>query len=293
MSGVFFSSGSVRHDGVVTARRGRSRIVDALLVRDSFEDCSSMNRSEKPVIGLNVEYKPSYGSVPSLAYLFTEYSNSVIEAGAIPVLIPPTDDSEVVSATASMLDGFIMVGGSDLDPRNDGFMLHRFVRPMDPFREQFDRALMDEIARQRKPFLGIGVGMQLLNVSQGGALFLHIPEDIPDAMPHRDNGDPDLRHPLVVEKGSLLERVYGKNNNDIRVNSRHHMAVDDVAPGFMVTARCPGDQVIEAIESVQDDWFALGVQFHPEATFASNLDQRIFSEFVRGVIAYKNARSNV
>ena len=62
----------------------------------------------------------------------------------------------------------------------------------------------------------------------------------------------------------------------------HHMAVDEVAPGFRVTARCP-DGVVEAIESERDDWFALGTQFHPESDSASALDLRIFEEFLAGV----------
>jgi putative glutamine amidotransferase len=129
------------------------------------------------------------------------------------------------------------------------------------------------------PVLGIGVGMQLLNVSQGGNLFLHIPEDLPRALPHQDSLDPAHRHALVVEKGSLMERVYGEG--EIRVNSMHHMAIDEVAPGFAVTAHCP-DGVVEAIESIRDDWFALGTQFHPESESASALDLRIFEEFLCG-----------
>jgi putative glutamine amidotransferase len=79
--------------------------------------------------------------------------------------------------------------------------------------------------------------------------------------------------------GTIMERVFGEG--EIRVNSMHHMAIDDVAPGFMVTARCP-DGVIEAIESTMEDWFALGTQFHPESGSASALDLRIFEEFVVG-----------
>jgi putative glutamine amidotransferase len=79
--------------------------------------------------------------------------------------------------------------------------------------------------------------------------------------------------------GSIMERVYGEG--EIRVNSMHHMAIDDVAPGFMVTARCP-DGVIEAIESTTD-WLAFGTQFHPEGESASALDLRIFEEFVAGI----------
>ena len=77
-----------------------------------------------------------------------------------------------------------------------------------------------------------------------------------------------------------MERVYG--DGEIRVNSMHHMAVDEVARGFAVTARCP-DGVVEAIESVTEDWLAIGTQFHPEAASASALDVRIFEEFVDGV----------
>jgi len=64
------------------------------------------------------------------------------------------------------------------------------------------------------------------------------------------------------------------------------MAIDEVAPGFAVTARCP-DGVVEAIESTRPDWFAIGTQFHPEAPSATALDFRIFEEFVEGVIRFK------
>ena len=130
------------------------------------------------------------------------------------------------------------------------------------------------------PIMGVGAGMQLLNVSQGGTLFLHIPEDLPKAIPHFDAMDPNHRHALEIEMGTVMERVYGEG--EIRVNSSHHMSVDDVAPGFMVTARCP-DGVVEAIESTIDGWFAVGTQFHPESESASALDLGIFEQFVAGI----------
>jgi putative glutamine amidotransferase len=178
------------------------------------------------------------------------------------------------------LDGVVMIGGADLDPRFDGFMLHPSVRTLDPRREKCDRMLMRLIANRRMPVFGVGVGMQLLNVSQGGNLFLHIAEDVPRALPHSDPMDPAHRHALEVKPGSLMERVYGEG--EIRVNSMHHMAVDEVARGFSVTARCP-DGITEAIESRRADWFAFGTQFHPESDSASALDLRIFEEFLAGV----------
>jgi putative glutamine amidotransferase len=153
---------------------------------------------------------------------------------------------------------------------------------LDVGREEFDRRLMRNIAKRRMPVFGIGVGIQLLNVAQGGTLLLHIPEDMPKALPHKDLIDPAHRHGLEVAQNSLMERVYG--DGEIRVNSTHHMCIDEVAKGFSVTARCP-DGVIEAIESNIEDWFALGTQFHPEAESASALDVRIFEEFIAGVLA--------
>jgi putative glutamine amidotransferase len=198
------------------------------------------------------------------------------------LVIPPLQDPDDLSQVLDSLDGVLLGGGADLDPRIDGFMLHPSVRLLDRRREEFDRMLMQQVAQRRMPLLAIGCGMQLLNVSQGGNLFLHLSEDLPKALPHVDASDPSHRHALVVEMGTLMERVYGEG--EIRVNSMHHMAIDDVAPGFAATARCP-DGVVEAIESTMADWFAVGTQFHPEAESASALDLRIFEEFVLSVTA--------
>jgi len=122
--------------------------------------------------------------------------------------------------------------------------------------------------------------MQLLNITEGGTLFLHIPEDLPKAIPHKDPLDLSHRHALLVERGTAMERVYGEG--EIRVNSMHHMAIDDIAESFKIAARAP-DGVIEAIESIIEGWVAIGTQFHPEAESASALDVKIFEEFIVGI----------
>ncbi len=234
----------------------------------------------KPLIGVNADYRSARKDVPAFTYVAAGYYEALVKAGAVPVIIPPLGDAGDLDRILDLLDGVVMIGGADLDPRHDGFMLHPSLRLLEPRREEFDRRLISLIARRRMPVFGIGAGMQLLNVSQGGNLFLHIPEDLPKAIPHSDPMDPAHRHALEVVPGSLMERVYGEG--EIRVNSMHHMAVDEVAAGFAATARCP-DGIIEAIESTMDDWFALGTQFHPEADSASALDLRIFEEFLAGV----------
>jgi len=234
----------------------------------------------KPIVGLNADYRSAKKDSPAYSFLAAGYFDRILAAGGIPVIVPPMESEDDLNQVLDGLQGFVMIGGQDLDPRRDGFMLHPSVRSMERRRETFDRRLMRLIAERRLPFFGVGVGMQLLNVSQGGNLYLHVPEDLPQAIPHKDLQDPAHRHGLVIVPGSLMERVYGEG--EIRVNSMHHMAVDEVAEGFVVTARCP-DGVVEAIESEMPDWFAFGTQFHPEADSASALDVRIFEEFIDGV----------
>ncbi len=234
----------------------------------------------KPLIGINADFRAPEGNSPAFSYVAAGYYDCVTAVGGIPVIIPPLECEDDMHQVLSKLDGCLFVGGADLDPRNDGFMLHPSVRPLQERREKVDRLLARLVYERRLPVFGIGVGMQLLNVTCGGNLFLHISEDLPNAIPHKDPHDPGHRHSLDIAPGSLMERVYG--DGEIRVSSRHHMAIDEVAQGFAVTARCP-DGVIEAIESELHDWFALGTQFHPESDAASALDLRIFEEFVDSV----------
>ena len=234
----------------------------------------------KPLIGINTDYRSTRKEHAALSFVAAGYYDGITASGGIPVILPPLADEEDVIRLLDLLDGVVMVGGADLDPRRDGYMPHPAVRPMDTRREDFDRMLAKHICARHMPVLAIGSGMQLLNITEGGTLFLHIPEDLPKAIPHKDPTDLAHRHALVVESGSAMERVSG--DGEIRVNSMHHMAIDDVAMSFRVTARAP-DGVVEAIESAVENWTAIGVQFHPEAETASALDVKIFEEFVVGI----------
>jgi putative glutamine amidotransferase len=236
----------------------------------------------KPLIGLNADFRSAKKDSPAFSFVAAGYYDAIIAAGGIPVILPPLDCDESIEQCLDLLSGFVLVGGADLDPRRDGYMVHPSMRLLDARREDFDRLLMRKLSDRRLPTFGIGAGMQLLNVNEGGTLYFHIPEDLPKALPHKDLLDAQHRHSLEVAPRSLMDRVFGEG--EIRVNSMHHMSIDDVAPGFRVTARCP-DGVVEAIESTRGDWFALGVQFHPESESATALDRRIFEEFIDGAVA--------
>ena len=119
--------------------------------------------------------------------------------------------------------------------------------------------------------------MQLLNVICGGTIHQHVSEECPRSFLHYDPVENSLRHILEIVPGTRVDRIYGPG--EIRVNSSHHQAVYQVAKAFKVSAKSP-DGVIEAIEANDDNWFCLGVQWHPENDSSSALDMQVFEQFL-------------
>jgi putative glutamine amidotransferase len=128
------------------------------------------------------------------------------------------------------------------------------------------------------PLLGIDHGMHLLNSTHGGTIYFNLPRDLPEALQHRHPPERGLRHAINVLPDTRLADLYGEG--EVVVNSEHRRAVQRVARGFRVGASAL-DGVIEAIESAEADWFAVGVQWQPASATASGLDIQLF----RGLVA--------
>jgi putative glutamine amidotransferase len=232
----------------------------------------------KPLIGISGDFRAAREETHALSWFNTGYYDSVTKAGGLPILIPPYNDDDDLKQIVSQLDGIVLAGCSlDLDPVRMGLEKHPAVRPMPLRREDFDRRLCKLVAELKMPILAIGSGMQTLNVIMGGTLIQHLPELQPKPLPHYDPQEPNSRHVLEIVPDTRMDTIYGPG--EIRVNSQHHMAVDQVAPMFRVSATCP-DGVIEAYESIERDWFCLGTQFHPENDSASALDMQVFEAFL-------------
>ena len=55
--------------------------------------------SNKPLIGINADYRAAARSVPAYGYIAAGYFQSVSAAGAIPIVIPPMEDPASISQT--------------------------------------------------------------------------------------------------------------------------------------------------------------------------------------------------
>ncbi|HMC66049.1 MAG TPA: gamma-glutamyl-gamma-aminobutyrate hydrolase family protein, partial [Gemmataceae bacterium] len=138
-------------------------------------------------------------------------------------------------------------------------------------------ALCEWCRRRFLPLLAVDRGLHLLNVAYGGSIYFDLARECPEALQHRQPPERGLRHAIMVERGTHLANLYGEG--EIVVNSEHRRAVQRVARGFRVGARAL-DGVVEAIEAQQDNWFAIGVQWHPASASASGLDIQLFRGLV-------------
>lgn len=132
------------------------------------------------------------------------------------------------------------------------------------------------------PILAVDYGLHVLNNTFGGNLYVDLPREQPLALQHRHPPERGLRHAIMVDPDTRLARIYGEG--EIVVNSEHRKALAKIGKGFKVSARAL-DTIVEAIEYESEEWFAVGVQWHPASASASGLDIQLFRALIDAAVA--------
>ena len=217
----------------------------------------------------------------TLQYLEQSMAHWLMAHGVMPVLIPAPAQDHPKSPSehdyAHWLDGLLLEGGSDVWPGSyrETPLDERWQG--DRIRDEYEQRLLKAFVAHRKPVFGVCRGLQLINVAFGGTLYQDIPTQRPDALKHRDPVAYDQNfHDVCIEPQSRLATLVddqaantltGKSASNaglfFKVNSVHHQAIKDLADDFLIEARCPDDQIIEAIRWAGDSYVA-AVQWHPE-----------------------------
>jgi putative glutamine amidotransferase len=203
------------------------------------------------------------------------YNEALRMVGLEPVPIKAED-----SASLAGVDGLLLTGGRDVDPKLYGQEPDSETQKPDPARDQMEMRLLREALDRDLPVLAICRGLQLFNVCHGGTLIQHLPGD-----PHRTKKRPldpsKPLHVISVAADTRLAAILGEGRH--AVNSRHHQAVDRLGSDIQVSAKAVQDEIIEGLER-PDKAFAVAVQWHPEDQVRTDETQlKLFRAFAKAV----------
>jgi putative glutamine amidotransferase len=161
-------------------------------------------------------------------------------------------DARKIDVSITDVDGLLLTGGSDIAPQflrqpiSDPSILEKDV---DPARDRWEFAAVDQALVRGLPILAICKGMQVLNVALGGTLKLDISgHKLPEQKDH------DIQ-PLRSDTKAA--------HRFAKVNSSHHQAVDSLGKDLEAESWCVSDDIIEQVR-LRNYPFAIGVQYHPE-----------------------------
>jgi putative glutamine amidotransferase len=228
-----------------------------------------------------------------------QYESAIQQAGGKPIRIPLDQTAAEVKKMIASCDGVLLPGSNaDVDPARFGATRSPHTAAADPRRDAVDALLLEDAYNLRKPVLGICYGLQSLNVFHAGSLIQHIPDFLPEALRTRVNHEAGKKvavaHAVEFDKDSKLAQIVCGNNSPelgdreghglsradngakgngasapegklvLPVNSSHHQSAETIGKGLRISARCPDDDIIEALEGTAPDHFVIAVQWHPE-----------------------------
>ncbi len=247
-----------------------------------------------PLIGLPAAKYTRADNELYYYFIYNRIVSAVVEAGGIPVLLPTDMPEEATRALYERVDGILLPGGGDVDPRFYGEERHPATQTPDLSRDMLELNLVRWAVDDDVPLMGICRGNQVINVALGGTLVQDIPSEVETEIthdiPNRPEGRVKRAHTVEVQPESRLANIL--QGTEFKVNSLHHQSVEQPAPGLQVAA-LSSDGVVEALE-VPNKRFAVSVQWHPEDMYMDDAAmKRLFEAFVDAARERALARASI
>jgi putative glutamine amidotransferase len=218
-----------------------------------------------PLIGVSTSI--TVDRQPERAHVNTAYLRAIQGAGGIPVLLPPPIDGEALTGLWPRLDGLVLTGGGDIDPRHFGEERHPATCEVSGARDVLEIGLVHRALEDDVPLFAICRGLQVVNVALGGSLHQDIADQMRSPIQHSQTAprDQPTHRVKVTGEGTRLGKILAAL--ELEVNSMHHQAIKTLGRGLREVARA-SDGIVEGLELADADRFVVGVQWHPEELVA-------------------------
>lgn len=243
------------------------------------------NHKDKPIIGITGNFDNGNMS------LAPGYYTSILKAGGIPFVIPPCDEDDVLANLLDKVDGLLLSGGGDINPLYLKEEPIKELHSINPHRDHQELMLVRLAANRQIPMLGICRGMQVMTAALGGTIYQDIYTQCegPCIKHSQDLDRAHASHSVTIDEDTLLSKIM--RTDKLMVNSFHHQAVKDAAPGFRISARAT-DGVAEAIESTEYKSM-IGVQWHPECFILNNDEcmMPLFNWLLNEATSFRDAKA--
>ncbi|MBZ0308286.1 MAG: gamma-glutamyl-gamma-aminobutyrate hydrolase family protein [Anaerolineae bacterium] len=212
------------------------------------------------------------------------YTRALLACGVMPVLVPSTHNIHALRSLYERVDGILISGGGDVNPRFSGLESCDLVYGVEDARDETELSLVRWAHEDDKPLLGICRGQQVINVALGGTLIMDIPTETGSTVTHMVGTAAHQRkmllHTVELAADSRISTMLGTGS--LEVNSIHHQGIKNLGNHLRAFATAP-DGIIEGIE-IPDACFFVGVQWHPEELFDfSPPMQMLFQQFAEAV----------
>lgn len=216
-------------------------------------------------------------SASALRYEAEVSSRNLIEAvyaaGGEPLVVHPSAGSDAeVGARLSFADGVLLPGGGDLAAHWTGQAPHPSLYDVDETQDAFDLAVARWCLSEGVPLLAVCRGLQVVNAALGGTVV----QDMEPAHRH-------LVHGAKVVADSALASIVGEAP---QLSCFHHQCLDRLGDGLRAIAWAE-DGVVEAVDAPSAPGWFLGVQWHPEDTWASEPAQLAVFEALVAAAAWE------
>ena len=228
----------------------------------------------KKVIGV----MPLWDDEKNSIWMLPGYMEGIKQAGGLPFIFPFSDDEDEISILMEMCGGILFTGGHDISPE----IYHE--KPLEGLvsccekRDIMESIILKLALEADKPLLGICRGIQFINASLGGTLYQDLELQHPSRVEHHQKAPYDVpAHEVTLIEDTPLQKWLHRDR--LAVNSYHHQAVKELAPGLKPMAVSP-DGITEALY-MPGRKFLWAVQWHPEFSFRNDENsRRIFSAFI-------------
>lgn len=235
----------------------------------------------KPLIGLT----PLHDIKTNDTIMRPTYQEAVRAAGGIPVTLPLEVATEDLQQLVDTLDGFLFTGGPDVHPFLFGEETYVGCGEVSAKRDALEMALLPLVMKAGKPILGICRGIQSINIGLGGTICQDVTSRFhkESHLAHRQPFSYDMpSHTVNIMPGTKMSAICGASV--IRVNSMHHQAIQDPAPGCMISG-VASDGLPEAME-MPGYPYLVAVQWHPELLWQKDpAAENLFRSFVDAIIS--------